>query len=297
MSTLVDLSQGMGNVVERTGAAVVRVEARRRFPASGFAWSEDGLIVTAHHILKRDNKIKVGLADGTVTSAELVARDPSTDLALLRVDDIQMIPLEEAAAADVKVGNLVMALARPGKSVQATLGIVSAVGPGWRTRHGGQADKFIQTDVLMYPGFSGGPLVTAGGALVGLNSSALMHGVSVTLPVSTLKRVINALLQHGRVRRGYLGVSTQVVRLQDAVQKALGQKSGLLIVAVEPGSPAEQAGLTIGDTIVKIGSTLVSRHDDLLAELMQSDIDEKIPVAIVRGGEVQTLNVKIGEHT
>lgn len=296
MTTLGEVSQGMGSMVEAAGAAVVRVEARRRFPASGFAWSEDGLIVTANHSLKRDDNIVIGLADGTVTSGELVARDPSMDLALLKADIDGMATLQEARE-DVRVGNLVMALARPGSSIQATLGIVSAVGPGWRTKRGGQADKFIQTDVLMYPGFSGGPLVNADGALIGLNSSALMHGVSVTLPISTLKRVIDTLLQHGRVRRGYLGVSTQIVRLQDNVRKTLDQKSGLLIVAVEPGSPAEQGGLTIGDTIVKIGSTVVRRHDDLLAELMQSDIDEKTPLAIVRGGEVQTLNVRIGDHT
>lgn len=284
-------------MVEAASAAVVRVEGRRRLSASGFAWSEDGLVLTANHVLRRDNKIRIGLADGSQASAQLVGRDPSTDLALLKVDSTNLNTLDEAAEEDVRVGNLVMALGRPGASIQATLGIVSAVGTGWRSRHGGQADRTIQTDVLMYPGFSGGPLVTAGGALVGLNSSALMHGVSVTLPTTTLKRVVDTLLQHGRVRRGYLGVSTQIVRLQNDIRQELGQKSGLLIVAVEPGSPAEQSGLTIGDTIVNLGSTTIRRHDDLLAELIHAQFDEKVPVTIVRGGEIQTLNVKIGEQS
>lgn len=297
MTTLNEVSQGMGKIVEAASAAVVRVDARRRLPASGFAWSEDGLILTANHVLRRENKIRIGLADGTQTDGQLVGRDPSTDLALVKVETETLATLDEATDEEVKVGNIVFALGRPGPSIQATLGIVSALGSGWRTRRGGHADNYIQTDVLMYPGFSGGPLVTADGALVGLNSSALFPGVSVTLPTTTLKRVVSGLLQHGRVRRGYLGVSTQIVRLQDDIRQELGQKSGLLIVAVEPGSPADEAGLTIGDTIVQLGSTTIRRHDDLLAELIHAQFDEKTPVTIVRGGEIQTLNVGIGEQS
>lgn len=297
MTTLIEVSHAMGETVEAASSAVVRVNGRRRIPASGITWSEDGLIITANHVLRRDKKITVGLADGTQASAQLVGRDPSTDLALLKVDATNLFNLKAAEDDAVKVGNLVLALGRPGASIQATLGIVSAVGSGWHTRRGGQADRIIQTDVLMYPGFSGGPLVTAAGALVGLNSSALVHGVSVTLPASTLERVVNALQQHGRVRRGYLGVSTQIVRLQENIRQELGQKSGLLIVGVEADSPADQAKLTIGDTIVKLGSTTIRRHDDLLSELVSADFDAKTPLTIVRGGEIQTLNVKIGEQS
>ena len=297
MTTISDLSIGLAKTVENAGSVVVRIDARRRFPASGFVWSEDGLIVTANHVVRRDTKIDVGLADGSQIAAQLVGRDPSTDLALLKVEANGLTTLDEAVEENVQVGNLVLALGRPGGSVQATLGIVSALGSAWRTRRGGQADRYIQTDVLMYPGFSGGPLVTAGGSLIGLNSSALMQGVSITLPTTTLRRVVNALQEHGRVRRGYLGVSTQIVRLQEDMRQELGQKSGLLIVAVEPSSPADEAGLTIGDTIVKLGSTTIRRHDDLLAELMGAELDTKMPVTIVRGGELQTLNVKIGEQS
>jgi S1-C subfamily serine protease len=296
MTTISELSSGMAQLVEKAGSCVVQVDARKRFPASGFVWSEDGLIVTANHVVRRDNKIKIGLADGSQAAGQLIGRDSSTDLALIKIETTGLVTLNEAAAAEVKVGNLVLALGRPGRTVQATLGIVSAQGSAWRVRGSGQADKYIQTDVLMYPGFSGGPLVTADGTLVGLNSSALMHGVSITLPMSTLTRVVNALQKHGRVQRGYLGVSTQIVRLQEDVREELGQTSGLLIVGVEPGSPADEAGLTIGDTVVKLGSTTVRRHDDLLAELIQAEIGAKVPVTIVRGGIVQTLNVKIGEQ-
>jgi S1-C subfamily serine protease len=297
MSTLAEISNDMGTLVERAGLSVVRMEARRRFPASGIVWSSDGMIVTANHVLRRDDNIGIGFADGGTAQAQVVGRDPSTDLALVKVDAADLPVLETVDDEEVVVGNIVLALGRPGRTVQATLGIVSALGSGWHTPRGGQVDRYLQTDVLMYPGFSGGPLVSASGALLGLNSSAIMQGVSIALPVITVKRVVDTLQQHGRVRRGYLGVSTQVVRLQDDVREELGQKSGLLVIAVEPGSPAEAAGLKIGDTIVKMDITVIRRHEDLMAELMQANLDEKTPMTIVRGGEVQTINVKIGERT
>ncbi len=293
---LSEVSNEFGKIVEQASPAVVRVEARKRFPASGIIFSEDGLIITANHVLRRDNKIKIGLADGSATSAELIGRDPSTDLALVKADVSGPSPLKLVEGDSVTVGNLVLALGRPGRTVQATLGIISALGYGWQTRAGGQVDQYIQTDVLMYPGFSGGPLVSAGGELIGLNSSAIVHGVSVTIPAATINRVADALQKYGRIRRGYLGVSTQVVRLQDPIHQELGQQRGLLIVAVEPDSPAEKGGLTIGDTIVKLDSSIIRRHDDLVARLMQAKPGEKVPVTIVRGGEIQTVNVKIGER-
>ena len=296
MATLSELSSGMSTTVQRIEPAVVRINARRRFPASGFVWSEEGLIITANHVIRKDNQIEVGFADGSQFQGQIVGRDPSTDLALVKVEASGLKKFDQIASEEIEVGNLVLALGRPGKSIQATMGIVSALGSAWRTRYGGQADRYIQTDVLMYPGFSGGPLVTVDGGLVGLNSSALMQGVSITLPTLTLTRVVSALQQHGRVRRGYLGVSTQIVHLQEDVREELGQRSGLLIVAVEPDSPADEAGLTIGDTIVQLGTTTVRRHDDLIAELLEADFDSKVPATIVRGGEVQTLNVKIGQQ-
>jgi S1-C subfamily serine protease len=296
MTSISELSSALAKTIQGAEPAIVRINARRRFPASGFVWSEDGLIITANHVIRRENQIEVGFVDGSQFQGRLIGRDPSTDLALLKVESTGLTKLDQVTDEEIQVGNLVLALGRPGKSVQATLGIISALGTSWRTRHGGQANRYIQTDVLMYPGFSGGPLLTDNGELVGLNSSALMHGVSITLPTATLTRVANILQQHGHIRRGYLGVSTQIVHLQADIQDELSQKSGLLIVAVEPGSPADKAGLKIGDTIVQLGSTKVRRHDDLIAELMGANIDTKLPVTIVRGGEIQTLNVKIGQQ-
>ncbi|MCA9929871.1 MAG: trypsin-like peptidase domain-containing protein [Anaerolineales bacterium] len=295
MSVLSELSNGLAAAVTAAGPAVVRVEARRRLPATGIVWSADGVIVTAHHVVTRDDNIKV-VADGSSVSATLVGRDESTDLAVLRVDASGLTSLTETNKNELGVGNLVLALGRPGKTVQATLGIISALGDSWRTGMGGMIDRYLQTDLVMYPGFSGGPLVDVQGNLVGLNSSALVHGVSIAVPTATIARVADSLLAHGHIKRGYLGVSTQQVRLPDTARDELGQKRGLLIVSVESGSPAETAGLTLGDTIVAMADMPVQNHDDLLAQLTSDRVDQATPVKILRGGKVNTVNVTIGER-
>jgi S1-C subfamily serine protease len=289
------LSDGLADAVAGAGRVVVRVEGRRRLPASGFIWSEDGLIVTANHVMRTSETVTVGLADGKEAHAALVGRDPTTDIAVLRAEKGTFQPATRSD--DLRVGHLVLALGRPGQTVQATLGIVSALGEsGWRTPMGGQIDRYLQTDVVMYPGFSGGPLADVRGRVLGMNSSALVRGVSVTVPNSTIESVVDALREHGRVQRGYLGISTQPVRLPQAYQEELGQETGLLIVSVESDSPANNAGLVLGDTIVAFDESRVRHHDDLLAQLAGGAVGKKVPVKILRGGELRTLNVTVGER-
>lgn len=288
------LSNGLADAIAAAGNALVRVEARRRLPASGIVWSADGLVLTANHVVRHDEGIKIGLADGRTVDATLIGRDPTTDLALLRADVTGLVPL--APAEEIRVGHLVLALGRPGRTAQATLGIVSALGESWQTRGGGRIDRYLQTDVVMYPGFSGGPLVSADGALIGLNSSGLASGVSIALPVETLNRVAIALGAHGRVQRGYLGVSMQRVQLPEDLRKAIGQDSGLLIVSVEPGSPAADGGILLGDTIVALDGQTVATHEDLMALLVGDRVGQKLPLTVVRGGEKRDFNVTVGER-
>jgi S1-C subfamily serine protease len=295
--TTQQLSDGFAATVAAAGQAVACVDARRRTPASGIVWSAEGLIVTADHVLRRDDNIKVTLADDQTREATLVGRDPSTDLALLQIAGSGLSVLEFAVEAEMSVGHFALALARPGRSVQATLGIVSALGGGWRTPMGGQIDRYLQTDVVMYPGFSGGPLVGANGRLLGLNTSGLGQGVSLAIPTNTIARVVDSLRAHGRVRRGYLGVSTQRVRLPEATAAELDQKAGLLVISVEAGSPAAEGGLALGDTIVTLGGHPIARHEDLLAALSGDVVGQKEVVRILRGGQLQELTVKIGERS
>ena len=295
--TLSKLSDDLASTVQAASPNVVRVEARRRLPASGIVWSPDGVIVTANHAVERDDNISVGLPDGRSAPATLVGRDPTTDIAVLRAKADGLSAPTWAGPADTRVGHLVLALGRPGKSVLATLGIISALGESWHTPAGGRLDSYLQTDLVMYPGFSGGPLVDANGHALGLNTTALLRGVALAVPAPSLKPVVEALLSDGRIRRGYLGVGAQPVRLPEELAQSLGQELGLLLASVEAGSPAEKGGLLLGDIIVAVDSQPTRQLDDLLALLNGDRVGETLPVRTIRGGVVNELSVVIGERT
>ncbi len=296
MTTFLEqVSDGLADAVAAAGKSIVRVEGRRRLAGSGVAWSADGLIVTANHVVEMKEGITVGLPDGSTAAAVVVGRDPTTDLVVLRVNT----SLQAAAWVDpasLRVGHLVLAIGRPGDQLQSTLGVISALGAAWQTGAGGAIDAYLQTDVVMYPGFSGGPLVSVTGELIGLNSSSLARGVSVTIPAPTLRRVAAMLVEHGRVRRGYLGVGVQTARLPAGVADELGQETGVLIISVEPGSSAEAAGLVLGDTIVALDARAVRRVDDLQAHLAGDRVGQPVAVRIVRAGRVQDAVVTLAER-
>jgi S1-C subfamily serine protease len=293
---LSNLSDALAAAVETAGKSVVRVEGRRRLAASGIVWSSDGVVVTAHHVVEQDSDIAIGLPDGSSAKARLVGRDPTTDIAVLRLQASNLTPASWAETSELRVGHLVLALGRPGEKMMATFGIVSALSKDWRTPAGGKLDYYLQTDVVMYPGFSGGPLVDVSGRILGLNSSALLRGISVTVPAISLRQTVEVLLAHGRVRRGYLGVGAQTVRLPAALAAQLNQETGLLLGSVEAGSPAEQAGLFMGDTIVTLDGQPVRHLDDLLALLSGDRAGKTASVRIVRGGQAMEVSVVIGEH-
>jgi S1-C subfamily serine protease len=297
MSTVLpDLSEALADAVSAASDGLVRVEGRDRLPATGIIWDAEGLIVTSHHALERDENINVGFQDGESVPAELLGRDPSTDLALLRTPKRGSSVPTWADPDSLRVGHLALALGRPGASVRATMGIISVLGKAWRTPAGGPVDRYIQTDTVMYPGFSGGPLVDVQGRFVGLNSSALVRGSSITLPTPTLERVVLDLKEHGSVRRAYLGVGAQPTRLPDALAKELEQETGLLLVSVEPGSAAEQGGLFLGDTIVTLGESPVRHMDDLFNGLDGERIGKPLAVRIIRGGQLVDLTVSPVSH-
>lgn len=293
--TLTSLSNAMAALVEAAGPSIVRVEARQRMPASGVIYSADGLIVTANHVVEQDEGIQIGLSDGNTVAAKVVGRDPATDLAVLRAERSGLTPATWIDAGELKVGHLMLALGRPGKTVQATLGIVSALGGTWRTPAGGDVDRYLQTDVVMYPGFSGGPLVDANGRVAGINSSALVRGMSVALPAATVKRVVDALLAHGKMPRGYLGVGIQPVRLADTLQAQVGQETGLMLMSVEAGGPAANAGLVQGDVLVGFDEQPVRGLDELQALLAADRTGKSVPVKLIRGGQVQTVTAVVGQ--
>jgi S1-C subfamily serine protease len=320
---LQNLSDALAGAVEKASPGIVRVDGRRRLPGTGIVWSSDGVIVTAHHIIERNDSINIGLPGEVIAPARLIGRDPNTDLAVLKVE-ANVTPPVWADGSDgnqLKVGHLVLALGRPGEQVQATLGVVSKLSePGAERKrkrvhvegrgHGGrrgmrfaiEAEMFgnigpvIQTDVVMYPGFSGGPLVDASGAVRGLNTSALSRGSSVTIPAATIRSVVEALLSHGKVRRGYLGIGAQPVRLPTALAEQIDQEIGLMIVSIEAGSPAEKHGLLLGDILVGLDDYSIQTIDELLVLLGSERVGANVTVKVVRGGQLVDVAVTVGER-
>lgn len=282
-----EMSDAMADTVAAASLGVVRVEGRKRLAATGIVW-QDGIIVTANHVVRKDDGLKVGTDDGRTLPASLVGRDGNTDLAVLRAEDTPSPAVLAGGDSAPRVGHLVLALGRPGKQVQATLGVISAVGTG-------RMQGALQTDVVMYPGFSGGPLVDASGQVQGMNTSGLTREISVAISTATINDVVTALLEHGKVQQGFFGVGAQPVRLPEDIAEQLEQETGLIIVSLEADGPAANAGLMVGDIVVSLDNQPTPHLDALVMLLTGERVGKSVPVKIARGGALQDVDVTIGE--
>ncbi|ACZ43338.1 PDZ/DHR/GLGF domain protein [Thermobaculum terrenum ATCC BAA-798] len=294
---LAELSDQLADVVEAAGTWVVRVDARRGHPASGIVWSADGRIVAADHTLEREEDIRVTLPNGESHRARLLARDPGADLALLAVEAEGLASPVLADPSEVRVGQIALALGRP-SGLMASLGVVSALGGRWRTATGGVLDAYVRSDAMLYPGFSGGPLVDVRGRLVAINSWHLSGGAGFGLPAATAQRLVEALASGG-VKRGYLGIATQPVAIDESLRARLGLSQGraLLLVGVEPGSPADRAGLLLGDVLLAFDNAELSGPEDLQALLTHDRVGRPVPIRVLRGGQLTELQVVPGERS
>jgi S1-C subfamily serine protease len=297
MNPFVGFSETLADAVETAAASTVLVDARRRFPASGIAFAPD-LVLTADHVVERDEDIRILLPDGSQTAAVVAGRDPGSDLAVLRLPQ-GSLPPAQPAAQPARIGQLVLALGRPSPDgIQASLGVVSALNGPVRTGRGGLLESYLRTDATPYPGFSGGPLIDASGRILGINTSGLAQGMSLTIPVALAWETAATLAQHGHVRRGYLGIRSQPVAIPTAQQQSLGreQASGLLLVGVEEGGPAAQAGLLVGDILVGLAGAPVTDPDELLTRLVGAMVGQSTQLQVLRGGQPVDFAVIIGER-
>ncbi|HUP28365.1 MAG TPA: trypsin-like peptidase domain-containing protein [Chloroflexia bacterium] len=293
-NALSQLSTGLADAVERVGTALVTVNGRQRHPASGVVYA-DNLVVTADHVLEREEDITIQTHDGRTLAAQFVGRDPSSDLAVLRVADLNLAPARQAG--EPRVGQLILAVGRPSEQgPMASLGIVSAVGGPVRTRKGSMLEKFIRTDATPYPGFSGGPLVDAEGSVVGITTTGMGGGIALGIPASIAWRIAGTLAEHGSIKRGFLGISSQPVKLPESQRGGGSQETGLLIVRVEEGSPAEKGGLLLGDILVQFDGQKIADTDDLQALLSGDRVGRGVPAEVIRGGEKKTLQLTVGER-
>jgi S1-C subfamily serine protease len=296
-SVLETISNEFAAAVETVGPSVVAIYARRWMPGSGVVWQQ-GLVVTADHNIRREEDITIVGADGKTTKAELVGRDPSTDLAILKLAPaFAVAPVDQTAS--LKLGNFVLALGRSrSANVVASAGIIGAVGGEWRTWRGGRLDQHIRLDLNLYPGFSGGPLVSAQAKVVGINSRGLGRGRPVVIPVTNVNRVVDELLKHGHIARPYLGLAMQPVAIPESLRGKVASAgtSALLVVHVEPGGPAEKAGALLGDLVTELQGKPVEDTEQIQELLHTSKLGDQVKVAALRAGAPVQLEITLGDR-
>ncbi len=294
-SSLVEFSNSLADAVQRVGSSVIGVLEGGREGVSGTIW-RDGIAVTAEHTIRGYDEVTVVLPAGEKTKASVSGRDPGTDIAVLK-----FAPSSAAATladdAHARVGEVVLSVGRRGsEGLATTYGVVSAIGGPWRTWQGARVDRWLRLDLNPFTGFSGGPIVNASGEVLGIATSGPRRSV-VTIPSSTVNRVVDQLLQKGRVARGYLGVGVQPVGFPEATRQALKLEAdrGLLIVTVAPGSSAEKAGLLLGDIIVTVDGSPVRNARSLQPALDSENVGKAVALEIVRGGKLAKVSVTVGE--
>jgi serine protease Do len=290
---LASLSDELAAAVQRVGRSVVAVHGRRRFPASGLAWRADQ-VVTAAHVLERDSDLSITGPDGQQHPARLLGRDPGSDLAILAISGVALQAVDRAPLGGLSAGNLVLAVGRPGTPQPiASFGAISSVGGAWRTAQGGLLDAYIRADVALLPGLSGGALADVQGRVVGMLSAYLAGGDPVGIPTASIDGLVQRILSGGTLRRAYLGVSTQPVELQQSLRARLGlaQTGGLMLLGLEPGTPAEHGGLLLGDILLAIGERSVEDGEALQMALGPDVVGAPTPIKLIRGGGVLEVTI------
>jgi S1-C subfamily serine protease len=292
------VSDEFAAATDQVGKSVVAVHGRHRFGASGIQW-RNGVIVTAEHAMRRTDEIMVRVAADKLLNATVAGRDPSTDLAVLKLSGETLPEVAIDSSTQLKLGQLVLALARSRRgSLVASAGIIGGLSGEMQTWRGGRLDQHVRLALELPPGFSGGPLLSAQGKIIGINSSALARGRGITIPVSTVNRVVDELLEKGRIARPYLGLAMQPVDVPETLAAKLKTPAarGLLIVHVEPGGPGEKSGLLIGDILVAIREQPLRDTEEIQQRLLSAKIGDAIPITVLRGGSPLQVSVTIGER-
>jgi S1-C subfamily serine protease len=296
-SVLTSFSQELATIAERAGQSVVTVFGRPRQPSSGIHWRK-GVVVTAEHTIRREDEISVLLPDGKRVAAKLAGRDPGRDTAILKIDADLPAPAF-ADAANLKLANLVLALGRTrAGNLVASSGIIGGLSGEWRSWRGGRIDQAIRLDLALYPGFSGGPLLNVDGKVVGMNTKGLGRGRAVTLPSSTVNRSVDELLEKGHIARPYLGIAMQPVAVPEKLRSKMKSPSpaGLMVLHVEPGAPADRAGILLGDVIVELDGRPALDTDNLWDILATAHAGDKFDATVVRGGTLLSVSITLGER-
>lgn len=292
------LSNEFAAATEQAGRSVVGIHGRHRMMASGIQWRK-GVIVTADHAVRRADEVNVIVEPGKSLPATVVGRDPSTDIAVLKFSNQSTLSLPELADTSAKLGHIVLALGRSWRgNLVASSGVIGGLSGEWRTWRGGRLDQHIRLDLNLYPGFSGGPLVTAQGKVLGINTNGVARGRSVTIPLSTVNRVTDELLEKGHIARPFLGLAMQPVGIPESLRGKLksGVNNGLLVVHVEPGGPADKAGLLLGDLVFELQGEELEDTYDIQQKLATAKIGDRVSISALRAGNPMQLTLTLGEQ-
>ncbi|MBV8570449.1 MAG: serine protease [Acidobacteriaceae bacterium] len=297
LNDLSGFSQALTDLVTRTAPSVVAVKAAPYRVVSGIVL-EGGLIAVTDHTLKREDRVSVHAFGGEEILASILGRDPSVDVAILKIDSGGGSPLPLADVTTLHAGTLAAVVGLTADvGPTASLGILGAVGPSRRTWRGGTLDHFLRLDVNLYPSQAGAAVVTAEGKLIGMATGALLRQSGVALPVSTIRRVADELLKEGRIRYGYLGVGLQPVAVRSTRHKLQNVPStGLIVLSVEPDSPADNAGVQIGDIFITLAGKPVMDVEELQMALRGDVVGRSVPATLLRGGEPLEVTITISER-
>lgn len=300
------LDQALAAAVAAAGRSVVHVSRGHGASGSGIAWADDLVISSSFHTPDR-TKVGIPVPDGQGASdphaptaldrrdAEVIGRDPGTDVALLRVAGGGLTPATFRELGSLAVGNLALALGRPGRTVRASLRAIGVLGPAIRTPHGGKLDRYVESDRQIPRGFAGGPLIDADGAVIGMNTRTLLRGEDLAVPTATLQRVVAELAAHGGVRRGYLGVGAFPAQLPAPLARLAGRDRGALVASVEDGGPAAVAGVLVGDILVELAGAPITDPETLRLVLGDRP-GEAVEIVVLRGGAKHTLSATLGSR-
>ncbi len=287
---LLQIGDALASAIEQITPSLLRVEGARR-PATATAWSEELAILPTHVLGRRDEGVVV-TADGERKKATVIGRDPTSDISLLRIEGGGLVPAPWDEGDGLKVGHLVIAAALPGPSARATLGMVGGLHGPWSTRLGAPMARLIDVDGELPRGFAGGPLLTADGKALGMNTHGLMRG-GTTVPTATLRRIVEQLEAHGEIRPGYIGVAVQTAALGDEAAKVAGREHALLVTGVVDEGPAAAGGVVAGDLLIAAGEHPLLAAEALLAAIAGKS-GEAMAFTLLRGTEKKTVSITVG---
>jgi len=288
---LTELSNQMADAVDKAARFVVQVRSRRWRPAAGLVFANRHVLVS-DHALEQEEDLSIRTHEGRALAATLAGRDPSSDLAVLKVPDLTDEPAAPSKASP-RVGQIAIAVGRSWSgAVIAGAGVISSVGGPWRTGRGPGVEQVIRTDITPYAGFTGGALLAPDGSLLGVGSGILLRGLSLAIPAAIAWPLADGLSRHGGVRRAYLGVAGQPVRLSEAQHPGVPSRA-VLVVNVSDDSPARRAGLIVGDVLLSLNGQPLEDPEALLSMLTADLVDRVVPLEILRAGSVQSVSVTL----